>query len=237
MRLESGGGEGEAEEDERERQAGSTRQKATTMDSYYSGSEGEDYDLEADFSDEEKTYELGCSLGVKVKAYFESSSAGRGGKRAKGAAIDKEFLKKLSLLTQGLPKETGVVLCAVGTEGTYKALYTALENGLILRWRCKGNKSDLTGVLKGHKGMVTSVLIYSNKSVNLPYMVFSGSADSSIKLWDPKSNQRVREGFITEGVCVQVGAHTHSHFPTAPPYLFFMFSRRIKIMPQRERSD
>ena len=194
-----------------------------SLDSYYSGSEGEDYDEELETNlDEEKTYELWCSLLVKVKAYFESSSTnGKGrvtSKRANGAGaggtiIDKEFLKKLSLLTQGLnhPKETGVVMCTVGTEGTYKVLYTALENGLILRWRCKGKKSDLTGVLKGHKGMVTSVLIHSDSKKNknrsgsnsLPYMVFSGSADSSIKVWDPKSNQRVREGFITEGICVQ----------------------------------
>ena len=177
------------------------------MDSY--GSDGgvgvvEEYDLDETL-DEEKTYELWCSLTVKVKAYFETSTKANK-RRPGGAIIDKEFQKKLlSLIRDDLPqtKETSVVLCTVGTEGSYKVLYTALENGLVLRWRCKGNKSDLTGVLKGHKGVVTTILTYSNKSVNLPYMVFSGSADSSIKLWDSKSKQRVREGSITEGVCVQ----------------------------------
>ena len=132
------------------------------MDSY--GSDGgvgvvEEYDLDETL-DEEKTYELWCSLTVKVKAYFETSTKANK-RRPGGAIIDKEFQKKLlSLIRDDLPqtKETSVVLCTVGTEGSYKVLYTALENGLVLRWRCKGNKSDLTGVLKGHKGMVTTIL-------------------------------------------------------------------------------
>ena len=182
-----------------------------SLDLYYSGSEGEDYEHD-DELDEEKTYEVYRSLSVKVKPYFEStttsrstSAAKRSGKDA-GPVIDKEFRKKLHhILTQGVwqTKDTGVVVCCAGAEGSYKILYTALENGLVLKWRCKGKKSDLTGVLKGHKGMVTSVLTYSSKHLNLPYIVFTGSADSSIKLWDPKSSQRVREGSITEGVCVQ----------------------------------
>ena len=150
--------------------------------------------------EEEKTYEIWRSLKVQVQSFFDS-----GGGRKQQRVHANNVGKKLSALVRGLPqsKETGVVCCALGVETNYRVLYTALENGLILRWRYKGGKIDLAGALNGHKGMVLSLLTYKLDRSSLPYLVFSGSADSTIKIWDPKSNQRIREGFITDGVCVQ----------------------------------
>ena len=53
-----------------------------SLDLYYSGSEGEDYEHD-DELDEEKTYEVYRSLSVKVKPYFESTTTSRSTSAAK----------------------------------------------------------------------------------------------------------------------------------------------------------
>ena len=85
-----------------------------------------------------------------------------------------------------------------------RSLYGGTDAGYVLRWRLRFGKGEKVGVMRGHLGMVTCLRLLPRQDIVkvAPLLVVTGSADATVRLWDP----REREGGVgiqVEGTCLQ----------------------------------
>ena len=86
-----------------------------------------------------------------------------------------------------------------------RAVYSGTEGGEVLRWRLRLGKGERVGFMRGHHGPVTCLRLLacaSPKAATVP-LLFSGSSDATIKLWDPKERAGSNADIQVEGVLLQ----------------------------------